>query len=66
MNLLHIFQDYILHCHSIGNPIGQDRLSISTENCEDYWLGHYPHHPCRLWTPTTYKHCTKLSAVFQT
>ncbi len=40
-NLLHIFQDYILHCHSIGEPIGQDWLSISAEDFEDYQLGHY-------------------------
>ncbi len=40
-NLLCIFHDYILHCHSVGNPIGQDWLSISTEDLEDYWLGHY-------------------------
>jgi len=40
-NLLCIFQDYIHHCHSIGDPIGQDWLSISTEDFEDYWLGHY-------------------------
>jgi len=40
-NLICIFQDYILHHHSIGDPIGQDWLSISTEDFEDYWLVHY-------------------------
>jgi len=40
-NLLHIFQDYILHCHSIGEPIGQDFWSISTEDFEGYRLSHY-------------------------
>jgi len=40
-NLLCIFQYYILYHHSIGDPIGQDFWSISTEDFEDYWLGHY-------------------------
>jgi len=40
-NLLCIFQYYILYRHSIGDPIGQDFWSISTEDFEDYRLGHY-------------------------
>jgi len=40
-NLLCIFQGYLLHRHSIGNPIGQDFWSISAEDFEDYRLGHY-------------------------
>ena len=47
-NLLCIFQDYILHCHSIGDPIRQDWLSISTEDFEDFLAWSLPHHPCRL------------------
>ena len=39
--LLYIFQDYLLHCHSVGNPIGQDWLSISTEDFKGYQFGHY-------------------------
>jgi len=35
------FQDYILYCHSIGDPIGQDFWFISTEDFEAYWLGHH-------------------------
>ncbi len=40
-NLLHIFRDYMLHRHSIGNPIGRDFWSISAEDFEDYRLSHY-------------------------
>jgi len=40
-NLICIFQYYILYHHSIGDPIGQDFWSISTEDFEDYRLGHY-------------------------
>ncbi len=34
--LIHIFRCYILHCNSIGSPIGEDWLSITQEDFDKY------------------------------
>jgi len=34
--LIHIFKHYILHCSSIGSPIGTDWLSITSEDFGKY------------------------------
>jgi len=37
--LIHIFKHYILHCSSIGSPIGNDWLSITPEDFGKYRIG---------------------------
>ncbi len=33
---LHIFKYYLLHCSSMGSPIGMDWLSITHEDFDEY------------------------------